>query len=360
MEVKTEVFILFDKKDRDLFLELKEHLAPLETQGLITIWDEEGIVGGRNRRQEIDSHLQSAPLVLPLISARFMASRESYELTKHALATHTPPQGYVVPVLLHEVDWEHSDFGPLKPLPTNKKPISRWSNRHAAFLDVVKGVRAIIEDYKQSLTPLPISATQNKLGKRMGTSNSAKGKPDRDVNHLVTEPANLLHLTISTPDGNKYTTDVPADTLVDRLLHDFLSEWLSTFETIGSMHFSLRTEDAASLTLDPSNTLREAGLAADATLTLISEVLGPNDFIGLKVEDDGGEYYTTNVPLNTAVGRLADAFLETKSGTGKAVVKWILSTTKTQQLRPEESLYDQGVCDDALLRIYRVAEAAEE
>jgi hypothetical protein len=174
------------------------------------------------------------------------------------------------------------------------------------------------------------------------------------------EPVNILHLTISTPDGNKYTTDVPADTLVDRLLHDFLSEWLSTFETTGSMHFSLRTKDAASLTLDPSNTLREAGLATDANLALICEMLDPDDSISLKVEDDRGEYYTTNAPLNATVGQLANAFLETKSGVGEASVEWIVSAANTQQLRLEESLYNQSVYDGAVLRIYRIATAAEE
>ena len=84
------------------------------------------------------------------------------------------------------------------------------------------------------------------------------------------EPANILSLTITTPDGGKYAADVPADTLVDQLLRDFLSQWPSLGGgTTGSMRFSLRTEDTTSHTLDSSSTLREAGLVPNAKLALV-------------------------------------------------------------------------------------------
>jgi hypothetical protein len=494
MNVKIEVLILFDKEDRELFLELKKHLAPLEMQGLISVWDEDQIIGGTDRKQAIDHHLQKAWLVLLLVSAHFMASYEYYTFAKQALAMHTPPEGYVVPVLLREVDWEHSDFGQLAPLPGNRKPISSWTNRHAAYVDVVKGIRAIIEAHKQSLAHRPssqsLSSTHNSQEKDEDMSDAAKdqrtsfdvflchnskdkdevkkvarqlqkhgihpwldewelppgllwqplveeqiktirsaavfvskndmgpwqkqetyallnqfvqrgcpvipvlldtapGKPDlppflagmtwvdfrkqepdplkrliwgitgqKPENHVddhSIEAVNMLHLTITTPDGNKYITDVPADTLVDRLLRDFLSQW-PMVGSAGSMHFSLRREDAASLALDPSSTLREVGLAAESNLTLVSEALGPNDAVSLTIEDNRGGHYVTTMLLNTAVGQLANAFLRTRSGTGEAVVEWILSSTQIKQLRLGESLYNQGVCDDALLRIYAVEE----
>jgi hypothetical protein len=180
-------------------------------------------------------------------------------------------------------------------------------------------------------------------------------KPENHVDDHSIEAVNMLHLTITTPDGNKYITDVPADTLVDRLLRDFLSQW-PMVGSAGSMHFSLRREDAASLALDPSSTLREVGLAAESNLTLVSEALGPNDAVSLTIEDNRGGHYVTTMLLNTAVGQLANAFLRTRSGTGEAVVEWILSSTQIKQLRLGESLYNQGVCDDALLRIYAVEE----
>lgn len=368
MEGKIEVFILFDKADRQHVLEFKLHLAPLQTQGLITVWDEDQIVGGTDRKRAIDLHLQTATLILLLVSARFMASPECYGLVKQALVLHTPPQGYVVPILLHEVDWEHSDLGTLKPLPTNGKPISRWTNRHAAYLDVIKGIRAIIEIYKQSLVSQSLSATQSGDDKKVRVPEAAKDehesfatgqKPDAHVNHHTVKAVDILSLTIATPDGSQYAADVPADTHVDQLLRDFLSQWpLLMVGTTRSMRFSLRTEDSSSL--DLSSALYEAGLVTNANLVLVPEAIGPNAYIKLMIEDQQREYYTTTVFASTVVKQLADAFLQTRSGTGRAVVEWILSATKTQRLRLEESLYNQGVYDDALLRIYRIATAVEE
>ena len=80
----------------------------------------------------------------------------------------------------------------------------------------------------------------------------------------------------------------------------------------------------------------------------------------MRLEDNEGNGYTINVLLNTVVSQLVHDFLGATSGTGEAVVEWMLSTTRVKQLRLEASLYYQGVCDDALLRIYRLATPAEE
>jgi TIR domain-containing protein len=327
MEVKREVVILFDEDDQDLCHELKKHLAPLVTQGLITVWDEKQVIGGSNREKVLERHLQSASLVLPLLSAHFMASHEAYHLAELAFAMHKPPASYVVPILLHEVDWKYSIFGQLAPLPANEKPISSWTNRHAAYLDVVKGIRDILATYQQLPEVEPLSMT----------------------------------VTITTPDGDKYTANVPSDVLVDRLLRDFLGQWSSPLiGDNGSIHFSLCTETAPTTSLDRSRTLREAVLVPTPNLLLVSEKLAPGAAISLTVEDDQGEYYITTVLLNTVVSRLAEAFLRTQPETGQAVVEWLLPGIRAKQLRLGESLYSQGVCDDSLLHIYRVVTTGEE
>src|SRR2546421_4217708 len=104
MEDKIEVFIASDKEDVALLRELKKHLRSLETQGLITIWDVTQIVGGTDWKQAINNQLKIASLILLLVSADFIASREAYNLAEQAVAKNAPPKVYVVPVLLHEVD----------------------------------------------------------------------------------------------------------------------------------------------------------------------------------------------------------------------------------------------------------------
>ena len=86
MEDKIEVFIAFDKEDVALLRELKNHLKPLETQGLITVWDASHIIGGTEWKQAITTHLNTASIILLLVSANFMASDEAYDLAKQAMA----------------------------------------------------------------------------------------------------------------------------------------------------------------------------------------------------------------------------------------------------------------------------------
>jgi hypothetical protein len=180
METKIKTLILFHKEDRHLFQELKQHLVPLERDGLITLWDEDRVLAGTDRKEVIDLQLKNASLILLLLSAGFMAS-ESYDLAIQALAKHTPPKGYVIPILLHPVDWQHSVFARLSPLPANGVPISIWSSRPAAYLDVVKGIREIIAAYKQQQTQhqssLSVSATPKNYNEEIQMSDSAQDQP---------------------------------------------------------------------------------------------------------------------------------------------------------------------------------------
>ncbi len=168
MEDKIEIFIAYNREDAELLRELKDNLKSLETEGLVTIWDPSQIVGGSVWKQVIDSHLKTASIILLLVSARFMASNETYTLAKQAVARNAPPNVYVVPVLLHEVDWEYSILGKLAPLPTDKRPIGSWPNRNAAFLNVVRGVRGILEQLKAA-------SVNAQLSTPVSTNNSAQG-----------------------------------------------------------------------------------------------------------------------------------------------------------------------------------------
>ena len=47
----------------------------------------------------------------------------------------------VIPVLLRPASLLDSPFADLKPLPGDGRPISQWSDRDAALVDVVAGVR---------------------------------------------------------------------------------------------------------------------------------------------------------------------------------------------------------------------------
>src|SRR5437868_5572142 len=84
---RIEVFIAYARvrEDEALLKDVENQLSPLERQGLIKIWHEGKIGGGVEWEKEIDKHLRSAPIILLLVSADFIASEKCYELAKRAM-----------------------------------------------------------------------------------------------------------------------------------------------------------------------------------------------------------------------------------------------------------------------------------
>ncbi len=73
-----EVFCCYARKDQLLLNELKIHLSPLQRRGLITIWSDIDIDAGAVWEKEIKQHLNTAQIILLLISPDFMASEYCY------------------------------------------------------------------------------------------------------------------------------------------------------------------------------------------------------------------------------------------------------------------------------------------
>ena len=69
-----EVFFSYAHRDEALRDELVKHLSPLQRQGVITAWHDRKVTAETEWAGAIDDHLQSAQIILMLVSADFMAS----------------------------------------------------------------------------------------------------------------------------------------------------------------------------------------------------------------------------------------------------------------------------------------------
>jgi internalin A len=79
-ELPLSVFISYAHEDEPLRQQLETHLSLLRRQGLIANWHDRQILPGTEWEKEIDAHLESAQLVLLLISPDFLASDYCYEI----------------------------------------------------------------------------------------------------------------------------------------------------------------------------------------------------------------------------------------------------------------------------------------
>ena len=147
-----EIFCCYARTDQSLLNELKRHLSPLQRQELITLWNDTDISPGANWEKEIEKHLNTAQIILLLVSPDFIASEYCYSKEMlRAMERYEAGEAHVVPIILRPVLWENTPFGLLKALPTDAKSLSgpTWHNLDEALFDVAKGIRNVVQGFLQ-------------------------------------------------------------------------------------------------------------------------------------------------------------------------------------------------------------------
>ncbi|MGF1514065.1 MAG: TIR domain-containing protein [Elainellaceae cyanobacterium] len=141
-----EVFISYSHKDDALQEELVTHLSSLRRQGKITAWHDRAVEAGAEWETQIRKKLESAQIILMLISPAFMASDYCYDIEmQRAMARHDEGTARVIPIILRPCDWKDSPFSRLKAMPEDGKPVTQWGDRDSALLNVVQGIRRSLE-----------------------------------------------------------------------------------------------------------------------------------------------------------------------------------------------------------------------
>jgi TIR domain/Domain of unknown function (DUF4062) len=142
-----EVFFLYADEDKELVAKFERHLAAMEKQGLITTWSKAKMTGGGDV-EEIGKHLDSAQIILLMISPDFMTSfyldgtEVEQAMEKRKMGT------LVIPILLQPTDYKNAPFERLMPLPMNRRPVTEWSNRESALYEIAVGLRKVVNDLK--------------------------------------------------------------------------------------------------------------------------------------------------------------------------------------------------------------------
>jgi len=147
MAGKYNVFCSYSHNDSDFLEDMHEHLAALKHIGLINLWIDSQILAGEEWDNNISAALESADLILLLVSSSFIASKYCYEIEmKRAMELYEFGQAITIPIIIRPCDWKVAPFSKLHALPKNSKAISTWANSDEAWTDVAKGIRNIIGD----------------------------------------------------------------------------------------------------------------------------------------------------------------------------------------------------------------------
>jgi hypothetical protein len=192
-----EIFYSYAHEDESFRLELEKHLSLMRRNGEIAGWHDRNISAGTDWKDSINEHLESAHIILLLVSADFLASDYCYEIEmKRALERQNEGQARVIPVILRNCDWSSAPFSRLQALPKGAKPIRNWNDPDEAYQHVVAGIREAVSQIKGVHVTGPSKGDYYSPGVNSGLLRLSRFTvPDRKKLKVIV-PAGLLILAI--------------------------------------------------------------------------------------------------------------------------------------------------------------------
>ena len=150
MSEPLKIFITYAHKDKAAKNELKTRLAVMEQQDEIKIWHDNEILPGDTWREAIFNNLAESDILLYLVSAASLASKNCNKELSEAIKN-TKKNITIIPIILEDCDWQHHrQLSKLQALPDSGKPINEWQPESKGWQSVVEGIRKVVKDIVDS------------------------------------------------------------------------------------------------------------------------------------------------------------------------------------------------------------------
>jgi len=109
MSKPKSLVIFHAEADSAVVVELRKHLAPLESNGKLYVWDSRHIPPGANQLEAIQEALQGADMIALWISPDLWHNNPEFDfMSNHASLI--PPTAQVVPIIARHATWEALPF----------------------------------------------------------------------------------------------------------------------------------------------------------------------------------------------------------------------------------------------------------
>ncbi|MBA2288486.1 MAG: toll/interleukin-1 receptor domain-containing protein [Ktedonobacteraceae bacterium] len=143
------IYISYAWADEFLEQRLEAHLQTLQQRTVMTIWHTGMISAGRDWRQEIDSHLQNAHIILLLASQNYFMDKVAYGIEiRGAMRRYEAGAARVIPIILSPCNWQQAPFAKLLVLPKGGTSVVEWAIPEAVIADIVKNIYTVVEELR--------------------------------------------------------------------------------------------------------------------------------------------------------------------------------------------------------------------
>jgi len=147
---KPKLFVSYSRRDSEFLEDFKTHIAGLKRNDLIEEWIDQQINPGEVWEKTLKLELETADIIIFFVSSDFIASDyiHNVEVTK-AIERHNNSEVIIVPVIIRPCDFQSTQLNIFQALPKNAEPVSKWEDKDEAWLNVVEGIKRIIEGFEK-------------------------------------------------------------------------------------------------------------------------------------------------------------------------------------------------------------------
>lgn len=146
MSQPTRIFISYCHENEKHFTALMSHLSAIARFNNIEIFTDQQVDIGQDLDGTIQEHLQSADMVVCLVSTEYLNSdyciRKELEV---AIEKQVIDNSRIFPIIAEECLWKRTYFGKIKCAPKDGGPISKYENISSVYLTVVDQLMSQIE-----------------------------------------------------------------------------------------------------------------------------------------------------------------------------------------------------------------------
>jgi Protein of unknown function (DUF1566)/TIR domain len=186
-----KLFISYSKDDVGSKNTLLKHLAGLRNKFIP--WNDQDMLPGEEWDKRIKDKLRSADVVLYLVSHNSIATDyiQNVELPL-VIERCENNECVLIPVIVDFCKWQHLDFAKYNALPNKGQPVTSWTNRNKAWLNVVDGIERIIETVDSSVTQPSIIVQEQKSVDSSVIQTSIVVPEQKSVDSSLTQPSIVI------------------------------------------------------------------------------------------------------------------------------------------------------------------------
>lgn len=148
---QISVFLSYAHEDESMKNELDKHLVMLKRSGKLKVWQDRQILAGQEWDQAILNELQTADIILLLVSVDFNASQYIWEKELSlAMQRHEAGTARIIPIILRPCEWSEMPYAKLQALPSGAQPVSTFEDPDVSFTDIARQIRGVVDFMLQS------------------------------------------------------------------------------------------------------------------------------------------------------------------------------------------------------------------